>query len=311
MALGTNHRTTTTQDVFIPELWSDEVIANYKANLVIASKFTQMNHSGKKGDVINLPKPARGAANAKVAETQVTLNTDTATNIALSINKHYEYSQVFEDIAAIQGIDSQRNYYTDDAGYALATQIDSDCRDLAAVWNGSTAYSTAVIGSNGSTVWDPTASTNTGNGAALADAGVRRMGRTLDELNVPMVGRCWVVPPVEKESLLGIARFTEQAFVGDAFKGQSAIRTGIVGDLYGSEVFVSTNCATITATDTTTDYRVGLYFHKGVAALITQLDIRSQAQYKLEYLGDLLVVDTIYGVGNLRTDNGLAFVVPV
>ena len=35
MALGSNHKTGTTQAVFIPEIWSDDVIAAYKKNLVL------------------------------------------------------------------------------------------------------------------------------------------------------------------------------------------------------------------------------------------------------------------------------------
>ncbi len=40
---------TTTQDKFIPELWSNEVVVAYKANLVLANLVTTMNHNGKKG----------------------------------------------------------------------------------------------------------------------------------------------------------------------------------------------------------------------------------------------------------------------
>jgi hypothetical protein len=40
------------------------------------------------------------------------------------------------------------------------------------------------------------------------------------------------------------------------------------------------------------------------------MSVRSQTQYKQEYLGDLFTADTIYGVGELRDDAGLAFVVP-
>ena len=37
MGLGTNHVTTTTSATFIPEVWSDEIIAAYKKNLVAAN----------------------------------------------------------------------------------------------------------------------------------------------------------------------------------------------------------------------------------------------------------------------------------
>jgi hypothetical protein len=41
MALGTNHVTKTTADKFIPEIWSDEIIAAYKKNLVAANLVLQ------------------------------------------------------------------------------------------------------------------------------------------------------------------------------------------------------------------------------------------------------------------------------
>ena len=39
--IGTNHQTTTTGAQFIPELWSDETIAAYKSNLVVANLVTR------------------------------------------------------------------------------------------------------------------------------------------------------------------------------------------------------------------------------------------------------------------------------
>ena len=47
MALGTAQQTVTTAANFIPELWSDEVIAGYKKNLVLGNLVTKINHSGK------------------------------------------------------------------------------------------------------------------------------------------------------------------------------------------------------------------------------------------------------------------------
>mgnify|MGYP001561619247 CR=1 FL=1 len=117
---------------FIPTVWSDDVVAGYKKNLVIGNLLSKINHNGKKGQVINIPSPTRGAANAKSANNVVTLNAFSATGIDVTINKHYEYSFVVEDIAELQALPSLRAFFTDDAGYALATQVDSDVRDLAA-----------------------------------------------------------------------------------------------------------------------------------------------------------------------------------
>ena len=285
-----------------------------------------MNHVGKKGDTIHIPKPTRGTASAKAAETQVTLIANTETELTLSIDKHYEYSRLIEDIVAVQAIPSYRKFYTDDAGYALARQVDWDLFLQARTLQGGTAtsitsyatpgttlagtvFDAAVIGSDGSTAWNPSASTNTGNGAALADAGLRQMMQTLDDDDVPMTGRELVIPPVEKNTMLGIDRFVLWNNVGEAGSSNS-IRNGFVGDVYGMKVYISTACPTMQATDASTNYRVGMMVHKDAMALVEQMTVRSQTQYKQEYLSDLFTADTIYGVGELRDNAGIAFVVP-
>lgn len=307
MALGTNHHTTTTQATFIPEVWSDEVIAAYKANLVLANLVKRMNFKGKKGDSIHIPKPTRGNASAKAAETQVTLIANTEGELVVNIDQHWEYSRLIEDIVEVQGLASQRAFYTDDAGYALARKVDSDLAALAGGFQGSTAYSTAVIGSDGSTVWDPNANTNTGNGASLTDAGLRRVIQTLDDADVPLDMRVLVIPPSEKNSLLGIDRFNSSDFIGT----DPRIKTGKFGDIYGLSVHVTTNLDTVTATDAITNYKAAMCMHRDALILVEQMGIRTQTQYKQEYLGDLFTADTIYGKSEYRDEAGVAIIVPV
>ena len=54
MALGTAHVTVTTAATFIPEIWSDEIVATYKKNLVLANLVKKMNFKGKKGDTVHI-----------------------------------------------------------------------------------------------------------------------------------------------------------------------------------------------------------------------------------------------------------------
>jgi len=305
MALGTAQQTTTTAANFIPELWSDEVIAGYKKNLVLGNLVTKINHSGKKGDTIHIPAPVRGSANAKAANTQVVLQGDTHSVVNLSIDKHYEYSVVIEDITETQALSSLRRFYTDDAGYALATQVDTDLFTLMEGLQGGTVggsgaalWEKAVIGGHGATLYTG----NSTNATDIADAGIRRMILTLDNADVPMDGRSLVVPPIAMNDMLGINRFTEQQYIGDG----AAIKTGKIGSIYGMDVYISSNCPSINSDA----QRVGLMLHKDAIALVEQLSVRSQTQYKQEYLGDLFTSDTIYGVGELRNDGGVAFVVP-
>ena len=281
-ALGGDHHTTTTTSAnFIPELWSDEVIGAYKSNLVLANLVTKLSHKGKKGDTIHIPKPTRGSASVKAAGTQVKLISDTATLVNISINKHYEYSKLIEDIAEVQSLASMRKFYTDDAGYALATQVETDLFG--------TMTSGTFVKGDGST-W------SSGAGGAITDAGIRAMVLLLDNADVPMDGRSIVLPPVASNSMLGIDRFTEQQFIGSG----DAIKTGKIGAIYGIGVFV-TNSAPTTGTN-----REGVMFHKDAAVLAEQVGVRTQTQYKQEYLGDLFTADTIYGIGELRTEASVA-----
>jgi N4-gp56 family major capsid protein len=308
MALGSNQVTTAVANNFIPELWSDEVIGAYKSNLVTANLVTKLSHKGKKGDTIYIPVPARGAASAKAANTQVVLSAATNTAVTVTINKHYEYSKLIEDIAEVQSLASMRKFYTDDAGFALATQVDTDIVTLWEGFQGGTvaganaaAWEKAVIGSVGTTLYTG----NSSNAADITDAGIRAMILKLDDADVPMDSRVIVMPPIAANDLLGINRFTEQQFIGSG----DAIKTGKIGMIYGVDVYISSNCPTTTTGDTATD-RVGCLFHKDALVLAEQVGVRSQTQYKQEYLGDLFTADTLYGVAELRNDAGVAFVVP-
>ena len=310
MALGTNNTTAAVAGNFIPELWSDEVIGAYKSNLVVANVVTRLNHKGKKGDQIHIPVPTRGSASAKAANTQVTLSAATNTVVTVALDKHYEYSKLIEDIAEVQSLASMRKFYTDDAGYALSTQVDTKLGTLWEALQGGTvggdnaaSWETAVIGSDGTTLYTG----NSANSAAITDAGIRAMILKLDDADVPMDNRSLIIPPVVASYMLAIARFTEQQFIGDG----SAIKTGKIGAIYGIDIYVSTNCPTCTGTGGGRDTdRAGVLLHKDALVLAEQVGVRSQTQYKQEYLGDLFTSDTIYGVGELRNDAGVAFIVP-
>jgi N4-gp56 family major capsid protein len=296
-----NSVTVSSAGTFVPEIWSDEIVASYKKNLVLANLVMKMNFRGKKGDTIHIPAPTRGSASLKVATDAVTLIAASNTEVQVSIDKHYEYSRLIEDIAEVQALNSMRQFYTADAGYALARQVDTNLVQLGRAFNGATVgtddYATsntttkAFIGSNGTTAYNSTSS----NAAALTDAAIRRTIQRLDDNDTPMDGRFFVIPPSSRNTLMGLARYTEQAFVGDG----SAIRNGEIGNLYGIPVFVSSN-ADFGAGTSGTD-RICLMGHRDSMVLVEQVAVRSQTQYKQEYLGTLFTADTLYGVKAMRT----------
>ena len=313
MSLGSDHVVASEIGNFIPEIWSDEIIAAYKANLVMRNLVRMLNHKGKKGDTIRIPTPTRGDASAKAAETQVTLiGHGTDTGLTVVIDKHYEYSRLIEDFADVQALESLRRFYTDDAGYALGRQVDTDL--ILAVLGGTIVYtaSTNVIEATSTlptvregdgTTWDESTSTD------ITDAGIRAFIMVMDDNNVPFAGRVMVVPTIVKQDLLGLARFTEQAFTGEA-GSQNSIRNGLIGNVYAMPVYVSTQLPTVDDSTNNADNKLGLVFQQDAAVLVEQLGLRVQKQYKQEYLADLMTADTIYGKQQLRSQNVSAFVVP-
>jgi N4-gp56 family major capsid protein len=302
MALGTDQVTISTAATFIPEIWSDEIVAAYKKNLVAANLFKKMSFAGKKGDTVHLPSPTRGSAAIKAANAQVTLIAATEGDVAVSIDKHYEYSRLIEDIVEAQALSSLRRFYTDDAGYALARQVDTSLIQLGRTFNGGSGvtYGGAYIGGDGTTAY----TSGSSNASALTSAGIRRTVQRLDDNDVPMEGRFFLIPPSARNTLMGISEYTAQSFVGEVGAGNT-IRNGEIGSLYGIPVFVSSNADTATG-----GARIALMGHKDAAVLVEQQGVRSQTQYKQEYLGTLYTADTLYGVKELRDGSAIALAVP-
>jgi N4-gp56 family major capsid protein len=293
MAYPTPQVTNTTAATFIPEIWSDEIIAAYKKNLVMANLVMKMNFKGKKGDVIHIPAPTRGSASLKASSTAVTLIADTESEVQVSINRHFEYSRFIEDITEAQALASMRQFYTADAGYALSRAVDTDLINVGRSSNGgagTNAYATgAFIGGDGTTAY--VAASN--NESALTDAAIRRTIQRLDDNDTSMDQRFFVIPPSSRNTLMGLARYTEQAFVGNG----NAIRNGEIGNLYGIPVFTTSNADTTSGSALA---RVCLMGHRDSMVLVEQIGIRSQIQYKQDYLSTLFTSDTLYGVAGLR-----------
>jgi N4-gp56 family major capsid protein len=294
---------------FIPELWSDEIRAAYQKNLVLANLVKRLSMKGKKGDVINIPAPTRGAASSKSENTAVTLQANTESSVAVTVNKHYEYSRLIEDIVQVQALDSLRQFYTQDAGYALAKQIDSDLFQLGkTLGDGTSSFvHSASFYSDASTGLTLYAVDQVVTADVLTDAAFRKLIQKMDDADVPMDGRVFVIPPSVRNTIMGIDRYVSSDFVN----GQG-VSNGKLGQLYGIDIYVTSNCPEVesAADNTAGDRLVGaLLIHKDTFILAEQMAVRSQKQYKQEYLADLYTADTLYGVKTYRPDAGFVLVV--
>lgn len=295
----------TSAATFIPELWSDEVVAAYKANLVLANLVKKMSMTGKKGDTLHVPKPSRGSANAKSENTAVTIQNNTESTVDITVASHYEFSRIIEDITEVQALSSLRQFYTDDAGYGLAKQVDTDLFSLGkslgdgdgSDWTHSASY--YIDASTGLTAYavDTVAAAD-----VFTDAGFRDLIQLMDDNDVPMDNRVFVIPPSLRNAIMGIDRYVSSDFVDNR-----GVDNGKIGNLYGIDVYVSTNVPT---TETAGDNAAGgavrgaALVHRDAYVLAEQMGIRSQTQYKQEFLGSLYTADTLYGTAVLRNDAG-------
>jgi len=312
----------TAADKFIPEIWSDEIIASYQKNLKMAPLVKKLTMKGKKGDLIHIPKPVRGSAFAKAEATAVTIQANLESELTVSINRHFEYSRLIEDIVEVQALSSLRRFYTEDAGYQLALRVDTDLFMVATGFgNGTLNLAPAAVDG---TAWVNTATfyNDATNGLSAyavdtvidadpySDAAFRGLIKKLDDNNVPMDNRVFVIPPALRSAIMGTERY-----VSSDFRDARTVQSGLIGSLYGIDIYVSSNCPVIetatlnTAATNSVDIRGALLFHKEAIVLAEQMAVRSQTQYKQEYLSTLFTADTLYGVQVYRPEAGFVLAV--
>lgn len=328
MGLGVNNIVLSAVPNFVPELWSDEVIVGYKSNIVTAQLVRRLNFRGKKGGSILIPTPSRGQASTKAASTQVTLIAHGAdAGLTVQVNQHKEYSRFIEDIVDVQALASLRRFYTDDGGYAIAKIVDRTliltAAGGAAGGGNSATASTLVINANGYIDGSSTitgfqvgdgsaifANTNAGGNATdLTDLGIRRFVRALDQVDAPMAGRVLMVSPNVKGDMMGWSRFTEHAFVGES-GNSNTIRNGLVGDVYAVQVYVTNQLSEIYSSNNSVFNDLLLLFQRDGLLLVEQMGVRTQTQYKQEWLADLFTADMIFGTATLRPTSVIAIAVP-
>ena len=274
----------TSAATFIPEIWSDEVVAAYQSNLVLANLVKKLSMTGKKGDTLHIPKPVRGDAHAKAEGTAVTVQNANEGEVQIALDKHFEYSRLIEDITDVQALSSLRRFYTEDAGYALADVVDSAL--IAEANSGFTAKKSFVSGG----IADESGATTT----AFNDAGLRAAIAILDENNVPGDSRVLVVSPTIKADMLGVSNYVSTDFVTG-----KPVTNGHFGSLYGVDIVVSTNLTG------NSGEKNCLLMHKDALVFAEQVGVRTQTQYKQEWLGDLMTADTLYGLETYRPECGI------
>tara|TARA_R110000744_G_scaffold332547_1_gene437992 strand:- start:388 stop:1284 length:897 start_codon:yes stop_codon:yes gene_type:complete len=270
--------TITTDQHFIPEIWADGIYKYFDRKTVfrgLVDDYSALVSNKGYGDAINIPEMSLITATAKSAGSDVSYDATATTTTQLALNKHNYVAKLFEDIALIQSEADLVAKYSRMMGEALARQVDADIWAELDGLNDSQALSA-----------DDTLTASVFE-SALA---------TLGEADIPyMDGECaMVVNPTLFADILNPSAGIAQYFIrNDAVgEGNRGLRSGMVGSLYGIDVYMSNTVAT----GGNASVIPGAIFHKSACAFASQQEVRVQSEYSIDALGTKVVSDLLYGV---------------
>ena len=270
--------TITTDQHFIPEIWADGIYKYFDRKTVfrgLVDDYSALVSNKGYGDAINIPEMSLITATAKDAGSDVSYDATATTTTQLALNKHNYVAKLFEDIALIQSEADLVAKYSRMMGEALARQVDADIWAELDGLNDSQALSA-----------DDTLTASVFE-SALA---------TLGEADIPyMDGECaMVVNPTLFADILNPSAGIAQYFIrNDAVgEGNRGLRSGMVGSLYGIDVYMSNTVAT----GGNASVIPGAIFHKSACAFASQQEVRVQSEYSIDALGTKVVSDLLYGV---------------
>lgn len=284
--LGANQQTITTGANFIPTIWSKELIRATEANLVLADKVWRFDNDVKEfGQIVKIPALSNLSALDKVANTAVTLQAPTEGVTTLTVNAHKYVAFLVEDILKAQSQYALLAEYTKKAGYAIKKAVDTDIANLV------TGFSQSAGSYN----------------TTLTVAAMLSAVNSLDTADVPYEDRVWAMHPkglADLRTLSDYMRYDGTGYAGGhanggVGNGSMVKKNGLVGKLYTSDVYLSTQ---IPKSGSNTS---NMYFHKEALALAMQSAPRVQTMNRPDYLGDLVVCDVLYGVIETRDTFGV------
>lgn len=107
---------------------------------------------------------------------------------------------------------------------------------------------------------------------------------------------------------MGVDRYVSSDFVSGR-----AVENAKVGELYGIPIYVSTNCPVVEAAGDNSansgDIKQAMLIHRDTMILAMQQNVRSQTQYKQEWLANLVTSDAVYGVKAYQNTGGFNMIV--
>jgi len=263
---------------FQPEIWSARLLSSLKKATVFGSLTTreyegEIRDSGDTVRITSISRPTIGTYTK--GSTTVTPEQLTDAQRSLLINQSKYFAFEVDDIDYRQSVSGGAllNEAADEAAYGLADAADQ--------------YIAGLYGDITNTI-----STTSITSATLAVDGIADLMVKLDEANVPKAGRYVVVPPWYHGLLVQSDILAPVNTSGST----ETLREGLVGRLFGFDVFVSNNCVLITGDDYAVQAGV-----PGAIAFAEQI-VKVEAFRPQDSFSDALKGLHVYGAKVIRPD---------
>jgi len=228
------------------------------------------------GDTINVGKISHLTATAVTPGSDVNTQAPTEGEVVILVDQHFESSFEIHDRLKWQAKYRLAEEYKSEAGYALAKKIDLS---LTSLYAGLSQY----VGSGS---------------VAITDENILLAKTKLDKADVPRTSRYFVIDPSAENDMLAIDKYVRF----DALGTGDAIKSGMIGKIYGMEVYSTTNIVTETASPSVVH---NLMFHKDAFGLALQKDVTVEKNRDPRKLSDIFIAQALWGVKELRDDHAV------
>ena len=243
---------------FIPELWSVRMIAKYYAATVL-SEIANTDYEGEIrnfGDTVHIRQVPDITVRNYTIDQALAVDRFSAPKISLLIDRGKYVHMAINDVYRAQSDINLFEMLTTAASNELRIEIDRDVlggiySGIAAANRGNTAgilSGNVRLGAAGSPLVVKT------NPSAVNEVDplrlILRLNLVLDEYNVPREGRWCVIPPWMAQ-LLKPSDLKDASLTGDR---RSPLRTGLIGAVDATNLYISTLLPTATESGKTVNY---------------------------------------------------------
>lgn len=286
----------TTNAAVIPTIIAAKTLGKLASNMSLARVVNRDydNEVASYGRIVSIGKRAALTANNKATNTDVTVQDPTTTTVSVTLDKHKEVTLGEEDIAAMFSRPELMDGYAEDAALVILEAIEGD---LAGLYSGLSQSIDATTG-------------------GLNEDDFRNAQRLLNAAKASQANRWAVLHEDAFSEAMALDKVINSDYQGAA--GPAALQMGAAGYLYGFNISMNQNIATATSECK------NLFIQRDALTLVSRpmrkttrrnveqvvmvengISLRVTLSYDAKGLAEVMTIDTLYGVAELRDEVGV------